>query len=119
MTIKRRPRAWTREDKQFLRLYYNLHGTSFCARELRRSCEAVIKMARWLGLHAVDDARRLEAVRAAQFRQEQLNPLWRSAQLPAQPTAAPPGTPEKIDVLQARAMAGQLLFHPHDFNHQE
>lgn len=31
-----------------------------------------------------------------------------------EPTAALPGTPEKVAVLEARAMAGTAIFHPHD-----
>lgn len=34
--------------------------------------------------------------------------------LPASPTDARPGTPEKVAVMQARAMAGQILSHPDD-----
>lgn len=30
------------------------------------------------------------------------------------PTTARPGTPEKVAVMQARALARQELFHPHD-----
>lgn len=33
--------------------------------------------------------------------------------LPA-PTSARPGTPEKLEVLAARAANGEALFHPHD-----
>jgi hypothetical protein len=33
---------------------------------------------------------------------------------PAYPTSAYPGTPEKIAILEARAMAGELLWHPLD-----
>lgn len=36
--------------------------------------------------------------------------------LPAEPTDAQPGTPEKIAVLAARAMRGEQLFHPDDVN---
>ena len=34
--------------------------------------------------------------------------------LPAEPTRARPGTPEKIDVLGRRAEKGEALFHPLD-----
>jgi hypothetical protein len=34
--------------------------------------------------------------------------------LPATPTAAPPGSAEKLAVLEARAAAGEALFHPLD-----
>lgn len=34
--------------------------------------------------------------------------------LPPEPTAAKPGTPEKIAVMGARAEAGQQLWHPDD-----
>ena len=34
--------------------------------------------------------------------------------LPAAPTDARPGTPEKIAVMQARALAGQTMDHPDD-----
>lgn len=34
--------------------------------------------------------------------------------LPRKPSAARPGTPEKIDVLAERARAGVMLFHPGD-----
>lgn len=36
------------------------------------------------------------------------------APLPESPTTAPPGTPEKLEVLAARAKAGQAIFHPAD-----
>ena len=32
----------------------------------------------------------------------------------AQPTAAPPGSPEKVEVLAERAPLGLSLWHPHD-----
>jgi hypothetical protein len=31
-----------------------------------------------------------------------------------EPTAAPPGTPEKVAVLAARAERGETMFHPDD-----
>lgn len=31
-----------------------------------------------------------------------------------EPTASAPGTPDKVAVLAARALAGERLFHPHD-----
>jgi hypothetical protein len=34
--------------------------------------------------------------------------------LPATPTAAPPGTPEKIEVMRARAGRGEAVCHPAD-----
>jgi hypothetical protein len=34
--------------------------------------------------------------------------------LPAHPTNAPPGTPEKVAVLEQRAKNGEALFHPQD-----
>jgi len=34
--------------------------------------------------------------------------------LPAFPTNATPGSPEKIAILQQRALSRQELFHPHD-----
>lgn len=34
--------------------------------------------------------------------------------LPGTPTAAPPGSPEKIEVLMERAARGSELWHPHD-----
>ena len=36
------------------------------------------------------------------------------ASLAAQPTAARPGTPEKVAVLEERARLRQALWHPHD-----
>lgn len=38
----------------------------------------------------------------------------RERPLPDSPTDAPPGSPEKIRVLQERARAGRALFHPAD-----
>ncbi len=32
----------------------------------------------------------------------------------AEPTAAPPGSAEKVSVLEERARLGQSLWHPHD-----
>ena len=37
-----------------------------------------------------------------------------NSRLPAEPTGAPPGTPEKLFVLMDRAAKGQELFHPND-----
>lgn len=34
--------------------------------------------------------------------------------LPSAPTQAEPGTPEKLLVLESRALEGVSLFHPHD-----
>lgn len=34
--------------------------------------------------------------------------------LPAEPTRAPPGTPEKMDVMRDRAARGEAIFHPDD-----
>jgi hypothetical protein len=36
------------------------------------------------------------------------------ASLAAQPTSAPPGSPEKVEVLAERARLGLSLWHPHD-----
>jgi hypothetical protein len=36
--------------------------------------------------------------------------------LPPTPTAAPPGSQEKVAVLEARAAAGYTLWHPADSN---
>jgi hypothetical protein len=36
------------------------------------------------------------------------------AALPCRPTAAPPGSPEKVAVLEERAQKGQALWHPAD-----
>jgi hypothetical protein len=36
------------------------------------------------------------------------------APMPARPTSAPGGSPEKLDVLSKRALAGEALFHPAD-----
>ncbi len=38
----------------------------------------------------------------------------RSAPLPVAPTAAVPGTPEKVEVMRHRALAGTAIFHPAD-----
>jgi hypothetical protein len=38
----------------------------------------------------------------------------RARPLPSSPTAALPGSPEKIAVLEQRALLGQQLFHPDD-----
>lgn len=38
----------------------------------------------------------------------------RNAPLPATPTAARPGTPEKLAVIKERASLGLALFHPDD-----
>lgn len=42
------------------------------------------------------------------------NGVLASAPLPAEPTDAPPGSPEKVAVLSARAARGESLWHPGD-----
>ena len=39
---------------------------------------------------------------------------YHNSALPASPTSALPGTPEKVAVLEERAQQGQALFHPDD-----
>ena len=39
---------------------------------------------------------------------------YRTAREPAEPTQARPGTAEKVDVMVARAEAGESVFHPDD-----
>jgi hypothetical protein len=34
--------------------------------------------------------------------------------MPDSPTSAPPGSPEKVAVLEARAARGEILWHPDD-----
>lgn len=39
--------------------------------------------------------------------------------LPADPTGAVPGSPEKVAAMEARAARGEQLFHPADATHEE
>jgi hypothetical protein len=41
-----------------------------------------------------------------------------AAPLPPAPTTAPPGTPEKVAVLESRAKGRFALFHPYDARHE-
>jgi hypothetical protein len=51
---------------------------------------------------------------ASKFGRRGLGRGYRNAAMPNEPTNAPPGSSEKVEELQRRAIRGESLWHPDD-----
>ncbi len=111
------PRGWTFAEEKLLRDRYRAMGPRWCAEQLGRSRESVASRAKLLGLLTSQRGPRRDPT-AFQHRGV-ICPEAEGADLTDldEPTYAPPGSADKLEVLARRAARGFALYHPLDGSH--